>query len=245
MNKIWCVLLVISSGASFGQSIGTQAWGEYFLNFPFSTVYNMKYKGSYSTEFGASGWRAIDNSLSVERAFGSNTDVSLTGLVSYTDQSDTYSTLELRPTVGVRYHIRPDRRVHTRIYLRYENRHFKNLEEGDWTQTNRLRIRPELLYTFQRKSYHDDDIWYGIMDIEWFATLDGDQEERFANRFRTRLGLGYRHNYSFRFELIYALQQSRNTIEEEFIRSNHILYFRLKQYLRKKVPIKHSLDRTN
>lgn len=245
MKNSWCVILCFCFSSSFGQSVGAQVWEEYFLNFPFATVYNMEYNGTYSTVFGTSKWWAFDNSFSVERAFGSNTEVSLAGLVSYTIQTETYSTLELRPTLGVRYHITPHRKNLIRLYVRYEQRHLKDLEDGTWTQTNRLRIRPEMLIPFNKKLYQDDDVWYAIVDAEWFATLDGDQEERFANRFRTRLGIGYRLNYSYRFEFVYVLQQSRDTIDEEFKRSDNILRFRLKQYLRKGKPIKHTLDGDN
>ena len=228
-----------------GQSAGTQVWGDYTLNYPFSSVYVMKYNGAYKTAFDSSSWKSIDNSFLIERAFGSRTDVSLSGLVSYKKQTETYSTLELRPTLGVQYHITPHRRVLIRLYVRFEHRHLKDLEDDDWTQTNRLRIRPEMLIPINRKLYHEDKLWYGIMDAEWFATLDGDQEERFANRFRTRLGVGYRLNYSWRFEFVYALQQSKDTIEEEFKGSDHIFRFRVKQYLRKNKPIKHTLDQNH
>ena len=245
MKNSWCILLCFCFNSSFGQSVGAQVWGEYFLNFPFATVYNMEYNGTYSTVFGSPKWRAIDNSFTVERAFGAYMDVSLTGLVSYTDQTDTYSTLELRPTLGIHYHIIPHRRVSTRLFVRYEQRHVKDLEDEEWTQTNRIRIRPELLIPFNRKLFSADKLWYGMVDVEWFATLDGDQEERFANRFRTRMGVGYRLNYSLRFEFVYVLQQSKDTIDEEFKHADSIFRIRLKQYLRKGKPIKHTLDGDN
>jgi len=215
------------------QSLDTQIWADYSLNYPFSSIYKMRYNGAYKTAFGNEHWKSIDNSFMVERAFGSNTDISLLGLVSYKKQTETYSTLELRPTLGVRYHINPNRRNLIRVFLRYEWRHVKDLEDDDWSQTNRLRIRPELQVPVNKSTMRDDNLWYGMADVEWFANIDEDQEERFANRFRTRLGFGYRLNYSFRFEFIYVLQQARDTIEEEFKGSDNIFYFRVKQYLRK------------
>lgn len=238
MKYSWLVILWCCFNSALGQSAGAQAWGEYFLNYPFMKVYNMEYNVSYSTVFGTPKWRAFDNSLTVERNFGANVDISLAGLVSYTIQNETYNTLELRPTLGIRYHITPHRRVKTRMFVRFEQRHFKDLENEDWAQTNRLRIRPEMLIPINRKSFQDDKLWYGLVDVEWFAILDGDQEERFANRFRTRMGIGYRLNYSHRFEFVYVFQQSKNTIAEEFKHTDNIFRLRLKQYLRNNKPKK-------
>ncbi len=236
MKNSWWFILCFCCHSTFGQSVGVQMWGDYTLNYPFSSVYNMKYNGAYKTAFGSKDWKSIDNSFSVERAFGSNTDVSFSGLVSYKKQTETYNTLELRPSLGVRYHINPNKRTLVRVFVRYEFRHVKDLEDEEWTQTNRLRLRPELHIPINRPTIRDDNLWYGMTDVEWFATLDKDQEERFANRFRTRVGIGYRLSYSFRFEFMYVIQQSRDTIEEDFKHSDNIFFFRVKQYLRKSKP---------
>jgi hypothetical protein len=128
---------------SFGQSTTeTQLWGEYILKYPFSTLYNLEYRAVYSTAFGNSGWRSFGNSFAIERAVGSHTDISVLGLIRYTEQNTTYNTLELRPTLGVRYHITPNKRILTRFYVRYENRNIKDEETNMWTTTNRLRLRP-------------------------------------------------------------------------------------------------------
>jgi len=229
----WCLIFCLFSSVSNGQIEGTQIWGDYTLNYPFSSIYVMKYNGAYKTAFGSEDWKSIDSRVIVERAFGSHTDVHISGFVSYKKQTATYNTLEFRPTLGVRYHINPNRRNPVRIFLRYEWRHVQDLEDKEWTNTNRLRLRPELLVPINGSNIRDDKLWYGKADVEWFANLDQDQEERFANRFRTRLGIGYRRNYSWRFEFIYILQQARDTIEEEFKGSDNIFFFRVKQYLRK------------
>jgi hypothetical protein len=202
----------------------------------------MEYDGKYSTVFGGPKWWAFDNRLSVKRSMSARVDVSLSALRSYTVQTEAYSTLEWRPTLGVRYHITPHRRILSRVLLRYELRLLKDLTNDDWTRTNRLRIRPELLIPINRESLYADGLWYGIVDAEWFATLDEDQEERFANRLRTRLGMGYRFNYTSRIEVIQLLQRSRNTLEEEFTYSDYIIQIRWKHYLRKSKPIKNTLD---
>lgn len=69
--------------------------------------------------------------------------------------------------------------------------------------------------------------------MEWFFTTDDDVNERFANRFRWRVGGGYRLNYGFRFEFLYMMQQSKDVIDGDFESSDNIFRFRVKQYLRK------------
>jgi len=55
--------------------------------------------------------------------------------------------------------------------------------------------------------------------------------ERFANRRRGRIGLGYRLNYKNRFELIYTRQSSRNEIEGNFISNDNVIQLVYKMYL--------------
>jgi hypothetical protein len=222
---------------SFGQSTtGSQLWGEYILKYPFANLYNLEYRGIYSTAFGQSEWRSLSSSASLERAVGSHIDVNLLGLIQYTEQTSTYNTLELRPTLGVRYHITPNKRILSRFYLRFENRNIKDEETNVWTTTNRLRLRPEFIIPINKKSYREDKMWYGIADAEWFVNLEEDQKELFANRFRLRFGIGYRLSYALRFEAIYAIQNSKQTIDEEFERADNIFRLRVKHYLRKHKP---------
>ncbi len=51
-----------------------------------------------------------------------------------------------------------------------------------------------------------DKLWYSLLDAEAFIVMDQDVEERFANRFRIRTGIGYRINYGLRLEFMYTLQ---------------------------------------
>lgn len=57
-------------------------------------------------------------------------------------------------------------------------------------------------------------MWHGFLKSD-------DVEERFANRFRWRIGAGYRLSYNLRFEFLYMLQQSKNTIDDNFESSDN------------------------
>ena len=76
-----------------------------------------------------------------------------------------------------------------------------------------------------------DKLWYGIVDAEAFIILDKTVDERFANRYRFRTGIGYRLNYACRFEFMYTLQGSRTEIGQEFDTIDNIFRIRFKYFL--------------
>ena len=129
-------------------------------------------------------------------------------------------------------------RVLSRLQVRFEQRNFKNLETNTWETVYRPRARAELLIPINKKSYFEDKLWYGIADAEVLFAMDGDVQERFANRFRLRLGVGYRLNYTSRFEIVYMLQQSKNGIDESFESTDNVFRFRYKHFLRRSKPTK-------
>ncbi|HEV8512368.1 MAG TPA: hypothetical protein VGQ59_03795 [Cyclobacteriaceae bacterium] len=106
-----------------------------------------------------------------------------------------------------------------------------------WEQQIRPRVRGEIIIPVNQDSYYKNDLWYVMIDAEYLF-VETDVEERFANRFRLRVGAGYRLNYSYRFELLYMYQQSRDGIDESFSSSNDIVRVRFKHYLRKSKPSK-------
>ena len=83
-----------------------------------------------------------------------------------------------------------------------------------------------MLIPINQKSFFNDELWYGVLDAEWFLTVDDDVDERFANRFRLRLGIGYRLSYTSRFEFIYMMQESKHAIGDSFYNSDNIFRFR-------------------
>jgi hypothetical protein len=200
----------------------------------------MENQFNYSTLLGSPKWNSFEYAPSVEYALTQNLDFVGGVTLSYTLQTDDYNTFEVRPMLGSRLHLTPNRRVLLRTYLRVEQRNFKNLETNEWDKTMRPRLRLESLIPINRKTYFENKLWYGIADVEWFMTVDKDVNERYANRFRMRFGAGYRMNYNFRFEFIYMIQQARDKTEEDFVNTDNVFRFRCKHYLRKTKPTKHS-----
>jgi hypothetical protein len=236
---ILSVLLMLTCGPARAQSPNTQLWVEYMLNYPFANAFNFENTFSYSTLFNTPRWRAFDYSPTLEFSITPRIDLTLGGTISYTAQFEDYNTLELRPVLGTRIHITPNRRVLLRLYARIEQRNFLNLETDEWDHVMRPRVRAESLIPLNKKTYFEDRLWYGVVDAELLFT-DEDEDERFANRFRGRIGIGYRANYGSRFEFLYMIQQSRSGIDEDFSSSDNIFRIRYKHYLRKNKPTKMS-----
>lgn len=229
---ISCCVVAVNVRA---QSVNEQIWYEYMLNYPFANSFNLENAFTYSTLLGTPKWRAYDYSAALEWSITQNVDLIGQAVLSYTNQTESYNTLELRPIIGTRLYFTPNMRVQTRLLLRVEQRNFQNLETKEWSQVARPRIRGEIIVPINRDSYYDDNMWYAWTDVEWLYNIE-DVEERFANRLRWRVGGGYRMSYTMRFEFFYMLQLSRNQIGEEFETTDNIFRIRLKHYLRKTKP---------
>lgn len=237
--KILILALCVVTGHTSlrGQSPNSQLWFEHMMNYPFANSFNLENALVYSTVLSTPTWRAFDYSPTVEYSLTPYIDLTLGVTLSYTVQSEDYNTFEIRPVVGTKIYFTQKGRVHTRVLLRLEERNIKNLDTDEWQAVIRPRARIEGLVAINKKTFFEDNLWYGIVDTEWFFTTD-DVDERFANRFRVRIGLGYRLNYSSRFEFIYMNQQSKNAIDDKAYTSDNIFRFRYKHYLRKSKPSK-------
>jgi hypothetical protein len=241
-KKILLAVIIFSllPGIIYGQSTNEQLWFEYMLNYSFANSYNLENAFKYSTVLNTPKWQAFEFAPTLDYSLTSNVDISFATSIEFTDQTESVSTFEVRPVLGSRIHITPNRRILTRVFVRLEQRNIQNRDTKDWDNVLRPRFRAEILIPINKKSYYDDNLWYGILDSEWFLSIDEDVDERFANRFRLRMGVGYRLSYTSRFEFIYMLQESKNAIEDSFYTSDNIFRFRYKHYLRKHKPSKMS-----
>ena len=208
------------------------------LNYPFANSFNLENAFTYSELLNSPKWRSLDYSPTLEYALTNNIDILGGGTLAYTVQQEEYNTFEARIMVGTRIHLTPNSRILSRLQIRLEQRNFKNLETESWETVYRPRARAELLIPINRKTYFEDKLWYGIVDAELLFAVDDDVDERFANRFRLRTGIGYRLSYSSRVEFVYMLQKSRNGIDESFSSTDNIFRFRYKHYFRRNKPTK-------
>lgn len=217
------------------QTVSEQVWVEYMGNYPFANSFNHESSFAYSTTLNSPKWSEFNYAATLEWAVTQLIEPVTQVSFAYTHQTESSNTFEVRPVIGCRFYLTPAKRIQTRILARVEYRNFKDLETGERTEAVRPRLRAEALIPINRDSYFKDKMLYGIFDIEAIFTTN-DLNERFANRWRLRTGIGYRLNYSIRFEFIYMYQESRNGINYDFSSSDNIFRFRLKHYMHKSKP---------
>jgi hypothetical protein len=245
MNITKCIFLI---SAFFAFTLGlnaqtvsnSQLWTDFLVDVPFGkNLFETEF--SYQTLLNANPkidrWVSLNLTPAYERAESKYFDIITSLNFSYTRQNDSVNSMEIRPMVGVRLYFTPDKRLQTRLSIRYEHRFFKDLGAVGWQNATRTRIRPELIFPINKRSYFVNKMLYVLTDVEFFVSLDKDVNEAFANRVRNRLGLGYRFSYNFRLEGIYTLQRSKNEITHDYDSWDNIFRIRFKMYL----PLKHPL----
>lgn len=233
----WCVVLFFAFVITTAQAqSSTQLWNEYMLNIPFANSYNFETAVTYSTVLEQPKWRSFDVQLTPEVSLSQHVDLMISAFAGSTFQSEALSTFEVREMVGARFHFTPNKRIQSRLLLRFEQRNLQDQETNEWDHSTRTRIRAEGQIPLNQKSMFENKLWYALVDAEVFLVLDKDVNERFANRFRFRSGIGYRFSYGTRLEFMYTLQQSKNTIDDDYSTVDNIFRIRLKHFINKAKP---------
>ena len=131
----WILLIALFACQFTKAQTTTQVWNEYMLNYPFANSFNLENAFTYSTLIGTPKWRALDYSPTVEWSVTNHVDLLAQTVLSYTNQTESYNTFEVRPALGARYYFTPNRRIQTKLLLRVEQRNLKNLETKEWDQS--------------------------------------------------------------------------------------------------------------
>ena len=233
MDKGVCLLIVflIITRLQTQAQNHEQLWLDYQLDYP-SNSWLFEVSASYQTLLTQENkWRSLSVTPTVEYVLLTRLDLTAELPLSYTLQEEDTSSFELSPMLGARLHITQNKRVNARLFLRYQQRHFHEIEADVWDISNRIRLKGEFWISITGPNLYKDKLWYTRLDYEEFIVLDDQLDERYANRRRARIGLGYRLDYKNRFELIYTWQSSRNEIEGEFISNDHVIQLVYKMYL--------------
>ena len=90
--------------------------------------------------------------------------------------------------------------------------------------------RLEAKFPINRANLGIDNVVYLRGDAEVFVPLGDDAPETFGNRWRMRLGGGYRFSFPWRIEVLGIWQRSRNTLEDDFGTTQFMLDLRLRHY---------------
>lgn len=214
-----------------------QLWLDFQLSYPFGGKYLLENVTTYQTLLSKEDkWRSLSISPTFEYSILRKLDLLSEIGIGYTEQKEGVNSWDIMPMVGARYFITQNKRIDTRLVLRYQLRYFRQIEAEDWDISNRTRIRAEIFACINGPNLFTNKLWYGFADYEEFIVLDQQLEERYANRRRLRMGLAYRLSYKHRFELSYTFQSSRNEIEGDFISSDNIIQFKYKLYLNPAKP---------
>jgi hypothetical protein len=234
--KIWLVVFFygILPLTGLAQQLTNQKLRiDYLIDIPWAKKNLLETEFSYQTIFSHDEkWRTLKATPTYERTINKNLELLSALGFAYTNQNDTTDTFEGRLMVGTRLYFTPHKRFQTRLTMRFERRHLYDFEEENWQISHRSRIRGEVIVPLNKPHYSDNKMWYSIAEYEFFFVHDKDLNERFANRTRASLGIGYRHNYNFRFEAIFTNQRSRNHVEDGFLTTDNIIRLRIKHYLK-------------
>jgi hypothetical protein len=229
---LFILVVLLGSSSARSQTTDSQFWAEYMLNHPFGDSWNVELAATYSTLLKTSGWQSFDLQVTPEYILSSHLDLQGSLLYSHTLQYQPLTSTEFRAMLGTRIHLTPKRRVLTRILLRLEQRYLYYPDVDTREQSARGRLRLETVVPLNKKSmFGGDNLWYVIGDAEAFVPLDDQLDERFLSRYRFRFGPGFRLNYTWRFEFLYNLQQSRNTLVGDFNTTDNIFRVRVKHFL--------------
>jgi hypothetical protein len=172
-------------------------------------------------------WRALDLTPAVEHYPANWIDLVSELAVGNTLQRDGLDTFELTPRVGARLHLlsrmEPHRpgvaglrerlpltRVAVSTLLRLE---WRNLFYSDDTPDRhqwRARLRLEGKLALNRSRLSAERTLYALGDGEYYLPLGDDVPERYVNKLRVRLGLGWRSSARTRVEVLWIRDWNRS-----------------------------------
>jgi hypothetical protein len=236
-----CALVLLPAADTRAQT-GLQLWGNLTFDWVRSDrialELDLEPKVLVDVPPGQAGWWNLDVTPNV--TFGAAKWVDLTGelVAGYTHQNGEVGSWELTPRIGADVHLLsrllgkrehlPKHRLALSNYFRVEWRNVVYSDDQPSTPAWRFRNRLGGTFAINRQKHTDDGAIYFAVDWEWFLPLS-DPAERFSNRQRIRTGFGYRHSFNWRFEALYMWTRSRDTIGDDFKRTETMIDIRVKR----------------
>src|SRR5258705_11894817 len=105
-----------------------QLWFDYQVDYPFANRYLLEVSANYQTvltqEF---KWRSFGMTPTFEYLALPWLDLTADLPMAYTLQKEDTNSLDIAPMLGVRFHLRQNKRVNARLLLRYQNRYFREI----------------------------------------------------------------------------------------------------------------------
>lgn len=227
-------IIIFANIHLYAQNNSTQLWNDFTVYKTLQNRFSFDCELSYRTNLGNTDkWHSINITPKIEKALGNHWDLLFYIGSINTLQEQNYNTWELRPSLGIRFHFTPVRKLLVRILGRIELRNQYTFESKTWDVNFRTRYRLEEIYFINGESFEKNKLWYLFSDVELFYSLDKVLEERYSDRLLLRLGAGYKFSDRWRFETIYTYQFSKNTITGEFGKDDEgILRLRARYYFK-------------
>jgi hypothetical protein len=195
---------------------------------------------------GGEKWRNFDLSPTVEYYPADWLDLEAEATVGNTVQKDGLDTFEITERVGARFHLfakmaphRPgipglehERLPLTRLGLstlvRLEQRNFWYSDDTPDKHEWRARLRLESKLAINHAKLSLDRTLYAIADAEYYQPLGDDIPERYVNKLRVRLGLGYRFRAATKLEFLYIRDWNRTAPDAEAAEDTQAFDLRVK-----------------
>lgn len=177
---------------------------------------------------GGEEWRNLDLTPVVEYYPVDWLDLSAEATIGRTHQRDGLDTVEVTERLGVRLRLfgkivahrrslgrehLPLRRVDVSTLVRLEQRNFFYSDATPDSHSWRARLRVEGKLALNHSRLAQDRTLYAVGDVEYFQPVGEEVEERYVNKMRVRLGLGYRPSARTRLEAIWIRDWNRDSPE--------------------------------
>lgn len=250
----WLFLLLIPMPVGLvaqenAEEYSRQRWLNFILGRPISEKWYFEYDFEAAKQVsGGQPWRYLYGTGLAE--YYPNDYLDLTGelVTGFTQQNEVENSFEATVRLGLRFHlisqifsspyitkIRPERlsgkRFNIANLLRIERRQFWYSGDLPSAEDTRFRNRIETKLALSKANLAADGAWSLLADIEWFVLLGDDEApERFATKRRIRIGVGYRHSYQWRFDVLAMTDKGRDTLEGDTDIESRMIDVRIKAF---------------
>lgn len=227
-NKaLLAAILFIWNLTAYGQEeiIDHQLWFDVMPHFEINNRLEFYGDGSYRTSTTGDKFRRFVLRPSVRYHWTYELDI-LGGLGGFlTWEEEDYNTIELRPYQGVRLNWPKIWRMNFKHRGLIEERLIWN-NNNQFDPNLRLRYRIKTKFPINKPSIHYKVV-YIPMSFEVFGNVGPEVVERFRNRTRANIGLGYVFSEKWIGEFEVTFQRSRSAKNDDLILSDRIFRFKL------------------
>jgi Protein of unknown function (DUF2490) len=236
LKKFTCLLLMCLGICGVRQAYAqdVQLWLDGFVYKSFGKKWEYEGNAGVNKLMQKQGWGDIYlcNTLSWQGPWWYSAEGSLE--LHYTNDHQASDIIEVRPWLAQKFifarFVKALRLDKPYMYMRLDQRFLFYPEQDTSDVKTRLRVRfgGRVLLNNSKLT---DKTFYVPFFFENFFNFNGEAIERYASRNRTVIGLGYVFNSKWRGEFDYYAQRSRNSIDDEVVKTDIMVQFKVMYYL--------------